>query len=337
MRTRVNDDNTKVFIGMWWGLVFCIKLLRVWPQHHFSVPRRLLRAGSAPPPSSGSAARARRRPARRARGGTRCRRESERSGGFLACAARAPAVEADRADAVAPGQIEQLVSMFLAIAAPKARRPSLRPKWERLHSSLAGAAAAPSFTRCCPAGAESATDGRSATQRCARTAQRCAATAFRRAGVDFELRGAGALRALASRSACSAPLRGYSASRCPNARSKVSTAQLESCTSARSNAQRAPPRHASIRATGYAASLRRTGVAPASTPDAEDAADASKAANAALKEAYDHLAAARKGAQVKDLARLLHAGQHLVAGVDEPPEMPPPPPSAERAWRKRSS
>ena len=78
-------------------------------------------------------------------------------------------------------------------------------------------------------------------------------------------------------------------------------------------------------------------VADASTPDAEDAADASKAANTALQEAYDHLQAAhREAAQVKDLARLLHAGQHLrVAGVDEPPEMPPPPPSAERAWRKR--
>ena len=77
-------------------------------------------------------------------------------------------------------------------------------------------------------------------------------------------------------------------------------------------------------------------VADASTPDA-DAADASKAATAALQEAYDHLQAAhREAAQVKDLARLLHAGQHLrVAGVDEPPEMPPPPPSAERAWRKR--
>ena len=47
-------------------------------------------------------------------------------------------------------------------------------------------------------------------------------------------------------------------------------------------------------------------VADASTPDAEDAADASKAANAALKEAYDHLQAAhREAAQVKDLARLL--------------------------------
>ena len=98
------------------------------------------------------------------------------------------------------------------------------------------------------------------------------------------------------------------------------------------NAQRAPPRHARFVPPATLQASATPEVADASTPDAEDAADASKAANAALKEAYDHLAAAhREAAQVKDLARLLHAGQHLrVAGVDEPPEMPPPPPSAER-------
>ena len=168
------------------------------------------------------------------------------------------------------------------------------------------------------------------TQRCARTAQRCAATAFRRAGVDSEPVGRELFRSRPSRSASQAACAIMLGLSLPErevghdgATGIVYERKKQSLSERHLDTLDSPPATLQASVTPE--------VADASTPDAEDAADASKAANAALKEGATTCGGAQEAAQVKDLARLLHAGQHLrVAGVDEPPEMLPPPPSAER-------